>query len=133
MDIEFEIQEEKVLNLSNNAKTELEKLSKKYAEDILDEASRIETSRRNPGAESEITATILKEADIFHKRFSIKKPKPWWVKIIQVLGFISTLITGSLLDIEKFKEINHVIWFIIVLFISVSATVYLTFNNETNG
>jgi len=133
MDIKFEIQEEKVQNLSSNARSELESLSKKYAEDILDEASRIEASRRNQGAKSEITATIIKEADIFQKRFSIRKNKPWWIKIIQIVGFVATLITGSLLDTDKFKETNHVIWFIVMLFISVATTVYLTFNNENNG
>jgi len=133
MNIEFEIQEEKVQNLSVIARSELENLSQKYAEDILDEASRIEASRRNPGADSEITASIIKEADIFKKRFPINRSKPWWAKIIQVIGFIATLITGSLLDTEKFKETNHVIWFIIMLFVAVSATVYLTFNNENNG
>ena len=133
MEIKFEIQEEKVQSLSNNAKAELGILSKKYAEDILDEASRIEESRRNPGAKSEVTATIIKEADIFQKRFSIRKGRPWWVKLIQIVGFVSTLITGSLLDTEKFKDTNHVIWFIITLFLSVAATVYLTFNNDNNG
>lgn len=133
MDIKFEIQEEKVQNLSANARSELENQSKKYSEDILDEASRIEASRRNPGADSEITASIIKEADIFQRRFSLKRDKPWWIKVIQVVGFIATLITGSLLDTEKFKETNHVIWFIIMLFIAVSATVFLTFNNENNG
>ena len=133
MNIEFEIQDEKVQNLSDNAKEELIQLSKKYTEDILDEASRIEASRRNPGAGSEITSTIIKEADFYQKRFSINKNKPWWIKIIHIIGFIATLITGGLLDTEKFKETSHVIWFIIMLFIAVSATVYLTFNNEYNG
>lgn len=133
MNIEFEIQDEKVQNLSNNAITELENLSKRYAEEILNEALRIEAIRRNPETQSEITATILKEADIFHKGYPLKKTKPWWIKLIQTIAFISTMITGNLLDIEKFKVVDHVIWFIIFLFISVSTTVYLTFNNETNG
>ncbi len=133
MTVEFEIQDEKVQNLSNNAKYELENLTKRYAEEILNEALRIEEIRRNPGTQSEITATILREADIFHKGYPLKKTKPWWLKLIQAISFISTMITGNLLEIEKFKEVDHVIWFIIFLFISVSTTVFLTFNNETNG
>lgn len=57
----------------------------------------------------------------------------WWVKAIQVIAFVSSLIAGSLLDIEKFKETSNVIWFIVTLFIAVATTVYLTFNSEQNG
>ena len=58
MNVKFEIQEERVQNLSDNAKYELEKLSKKYAEEILDEASRIEETSRNQDAKPEITTSV---------------------------------------------------------------------------
>jgi hypothetical protein len=133
MNIEFEIPDEKVQNLSKNAKDELKTICKKYSEEILDEASRIEASRRNPETDSEITATIIKEADIFKKRFPTKIKKTWWLKIIQLIAFISSIVTGSLLDTDKFKETSHVIWFIIALFVAISTTVFITFNKEQNG
>lgn len=132
MRIEFDIPDEKVQDLNPNGRTELSRHCKQWTEDIIDEATRIEASR-NDGTNNEITAAIISEATTYSKRFPHKSKKKWWVKAIQLVAFMSTLITGSLLDTEKFKETSHVVWFIITLFIAVATTVYLTFNSEQNG
>lgn len=132
MRIEFDIPDEKVSDLNPNGRTELTRHCKQWTEDIIDEATRIEASR-NDGTNTEITAAIISEAATYSKRFPIKAKKKWWVKVIQILAFISSLIAGSLLDVEKFKETSHVIWFIVTLFVAVATTVYLTFNSEQNG
>lgn len=132
MRIEFEIPDEKVSDLNPNGRTELTRHCKQWTEDIIDEATRIEASR-NDGTSTEITAAIINEAATYSKRFPLKRKKNWWIKLIQVTAFITSLIAGSLLDVEKFKETSHVIWFIVTLFIAVATTVYLTFNAEQNG
>lgn len=132
MKIEFEIPNEKVQDLNSNGRAELTRHCKQWTEDIIDEATRIEASR-NDGTSTEITAAIISEAAIYSKRFPIRKKKKWWVKVIQIIAFISSLVAGSLLDIEKFNKTGHVIWFIATLFIAVATTVYLTFNSEQNG
>lgn len=132
MKIEFDIPDEKVKDLNINGRSELTRHCKEWTEDIIDEATRIEASR-NDGTSTEITAAIISEATTYSKRFSLKKKKKWWIKVIQVTAFVSSLLAGSLLDIEKFKETSHVIWFIATLFIAVATTVYLTFNSEQNG
>ena len=132
MRIEFDIPDEKVTDLNPNGRSELTRHCKQWTEDIIDEATRIEASR-NDGTNTEITAAIISEAATYSKRFPIKSKKKWWVKVIQIVAFISSLIAGSLLDVEKFKETSHVIWFIVTLFVSVATTVYLTFNSEQNG
>lgn len=131
MRIEFDIPDEKVSDLNPNGQAELTQHCKQWTEDIIDEATRIEASR-NDGTNTEITAAIISEAYSYSKRFPIKTKKNWWVKVIQILAFISSLIAGSLLDVEKFKETSHVIWFIVTLFVAVATTVYLTFNSEQN-
>jgi hypothetical protein len=132
MKIEFDIPDEKVQDLNTNGRSELTRHCKQWTEDIIDEATRIEASR-NDGASTEITAAIISEAATYSKRFPIKRKKKWWIKVIQITAFVSSLLAGSLLDIEKFKETSHVIWFIITLFVAVATTVYLTFNSEQNG
>ncbi|WP_337085501.1 hypothetical protein [Elizabethkingia anophelis] len=132
MKIEFEIPDEKVSDLNPNGKSELTRHCKQWTEDIIDEATRIEASR-NDGANTEITAAIISEAATYSKRFPIKSKKKWWMKLIQIAAFISSLIAGSLLDVEKFKETSHVIWFIVTLFVAVATNVYLTFNSEQNA
>lgn len=133
MRIEFDIPDEKVQNLSQNGKAELTRHSKLLTEEIVDEASRIEASRRNPNTNTEVTAAIVNEAAIYSRRFPPKPKRSVVTKIIQLAAFISSLVAGSMLDTDKFKETDHVIWFIVALFIAIGTTVYLTFNNENNG
>lgn len=130
MRIEFDIADEKVQNLSQNGKTQLTSHSKRLTEEIVDEASRIEASRRNPNTYTEVTAAIVNEAADYLRRFPSKPKKDVLTKIIQVVAFISSLFAGSMLDTDKFKETNHVAWFIVAFFIAIVTTVYLTFNKE---
>ncbi|MBC73030.1 MAG: hypothetical protein CMH47_12340 [Muricauda sp.] len=132
MNIEFEIPDEKVQNFSGDARTELKNQSSRIAEEIVDEASRIEASRRVPESNSEVTQSNVKEAAT-QPRMIVARKKSWLSKVIQLVSFISTLIAGSLLDTEKFTQTNHVIWFIVMSFIAIGTTVYLTFNQESNG
>lgn len=133
MRIEFEIPDEKVQNLSTNGKSELTRHSKILSEEIIDEASRIEASRRSPNTNTEITAAIVNEAAVYSRRFPPKPKRSVLTKLIQLVAFITSIVAGSLLDTDKFKDINHVIWFIVMLFLAICATVYLTLNNENNG
>ncbi|MGX5689448.1 hypothetical protein [Arcticibacter tournemirensis] len=132
MRIELDIPDEKVQNFSQEAKTELKRQSNRLAEEIVDEAGRIEASRRLPHTNSEVTQSNVKEAAT-QPRMTVAKKKNWTTKIIQVVSFVSSLIAGSLLDTDKFKETNHVTWFIITSFVAIGTTVYLTFNQENNG
>ncbi len=132
MKLEIDIPDEKVQNFSQDAKTELKKQSNRIAIEISDEASRIEEGRRLPETNSEITQSNVREAAT-QPRMVVARKKSLVSKIIQALAFISTLIAGNLLDTAKFTETNHVIWFIIVLFVAIGTTVYLTFNQDKNG
>lgn len=132
MKLEIDIPDEKVQHFSQDAITELKAQSIRIAQEITDEASRIEEGRRLPTAHSEITQSIVKEAAA-QPRMTISRKKNHLIKIIQAVAFISTLISGLLLDISKFTETNHVIWFIVVLFVAIATTIYLIFNQENNG
>ena len=132
MKLEIDIPDEKVQNFSQEAKTELKKQSSRIAIEITDEASRIEEGRRLPETNSEITQSNVREAAT-QPRMIVARRKSLTSKIIQAVAFISTLIAGNLLDTSKFTETNHVFLFIVVLFIAIWTTVYLTFNQENNG
>lgn len=132
MKIEIEISDDKMQNLSLTAKTELTKVAKKYSEDVLDEASRIEESRRTTNPNPEITAAIINDAVVFAKNYGIRKRKPKKVIFMQVLAFLSSTLTGGLFDTEKFKDTWFVILFLVVFLLSIVATVYLILNDNNN-
>ncbi len=132
MKIEFDISDDKIVNFSLGAKNELVHQSQRIASDIVDEASRIEASRRIYDTNSEVTQSNVIEA-ANQPRMMVVKKKTWWTKVVQIASFISSLIMGSLLDTDKFKDVSHVIWFIIMTFIAIGTTIYVTFNQDNNG
>lgn len=132
MNIEINISNEKIVNFSENAKTELTKQTNRIVNEIIDEASRIEATRRISGTNSEVTQSNVKEVAI-QPHLYFRHKNTWGVKIIQITAFITTSIAGALFDIDKFKSESHVIWFIILSLIAISTTVYLIFNQENNG
>jgi hypothetical protein len=132
MKIEIDISDDKLQNLSPTAKTEISKVSKSYIEDVLDEASRIEESRRTSSANAEVTAAIINDAVVFAKNYGIRKKKPKRQIFMQILAFVASTIAGGLFDTDKFKDIGYVILFLIVFLVAVVSAVYLILNDNNN-
>ena len=129
MTINFNIPDNKIINFSKEAKKELSKQSCRITKEIIDEACRIEASRRISDTGSEVTQSNVREA-ASHPRLSFSRKKIWPNKIIQGLAFISSLITGGLFDTDKFNNTATVILFISVLFIAITLNMYLIINQE---
>ena len=75
MRIEIEISDDKIQGLIQTAQTELKKVAKRYIEEVLDEAGRLESSVHQSSANPEITASIINEAVLYNRRFSYKRTK----------------------------------------------------------
>src|SRR5680860_1429373 len=131
MKLEIDIKDEKVENLSPPAETRLKTVVSKYSNDILDEASRIETTR-NSGHSPEITATIIDDAVDFNKRFRVRKKNSTPKIIALIIAFISTVLTGGLFKTEKFNEPKYLIPFLVVFLISIIANIYIFLNDNNN-
>lgn len=132
MKIEIDISDEKLQNLSPTAKTEIGKVCKAYVEEVLDEASRIEESRRTTTANPEVTAAIINDAVVFAKNYGIRKKKPKRLIFMQILAFVASTFTGGLFDTDKFKETWFVIIFLVVFLVAIVSTVYLILNDNNN-
>lgn len=132
MRITIEISDDKIINFSSSAKSELKTHIHRLAEEIVDEASRIEASRRISDTSSEVTQSNVKEAAT-QPRMTFTKKKGWKFKVIQGVASISTLITGGLFDIDKFQDTTRIVWFLITFFFATATTVYVIFNQDNNG
>jgi hypothetical protein len=131
MKVEFDIFDETIQNFSVQARTEITRQSKRIAEEIIKEASLIEAGQKVSDAQTEVThSNVIRAAT--SPRMVFRRKKRWWLKIIQILSSLSSIVVGSLFDTSKFVETSHVIWFIIMSFIAIGTTVYLTFNQENN-
>lgn len=128
MKIEFEIPNEKVTHLNEKGKSALTLHCKKVAEDIVDEATRLEISR-NESVEKEITAALIVEA-VHITKFTPVKRKNFWIYVIKIFQFVSLLFTGALFDLSKLQDTFNFWVFIISLTIAIGTSVYLIFINE---
>lgn len=130
MKLEIDISDDKLQNLSPTAKTEISKVSKAYIEEVLDEASRIEESRRTSSSNPEVTAAIINDAVVFAKHYGIRRKKPRKQIFTQIVAFITTILTGGLFNTDKFRDTVYVVLFLAFFLIAVVATVYLIFNDN---
>jgi hypothetical protein len=132
MKLQIEIQDNKLKNLSTTAQQEIIKVSQIYLSEILDEASRIEESRRNSVDDPEITAALINDAAHYARTYGIRKKKPKRHIILQIIILISSIFTGGLFDIDKFKSLPYILIFLTVFLIAVIPSVYLIFNDTQN-
>jgi hypothetical protein len=132
MKIEVDISDDKLQNLSTTAKDEVGKVSKAYIEEVLDEASRIEESRRANNSNPEVTAAIITDAVYFAKSYGIRKKKPKKQIFLQIVAFLASTVTGGLFDVDKFNDIAYVGLFLFVFLVAIVSTVFLIFNDNSN-
>lgn len=74
----------------------------------------------------------MREAATQPKMAFVRKGK-FGLKIIQGIAFLTSMISGALLDVEKFQNISIFIWFLITFFIAIATNVYTIFNKDNNG
>jgi len=119
--MEINIPEDKESYLSEQAKEEFSGSLQSYATDLFDEASRLETASRVSEGEPEITRTMIKDAALYLKKYTHNsKPKSWWFTLLQLVSTLSTLFTGGLFNIDKFKnDSTYLIIFLLVLTVTI--------------
>ena len=133
MEITVSISDEKLQNLSTSANAEIQKVAEHYIEEVLDEASRIEESRRTSTSNPEITAAIINDGAHFAKTQGIRTRKSGWSKCLQFLSFLASVFTGGLFNLDKLSQPTYCIIFLTVLVFAAVSTFYLIFIDNSNG
>ena len=123
MVVQIKIEDEKIENLSSEAKKSLKQQVETYAEYIIKESNLIEEGNREDGADREITSSIILQAARKYKN-TLPKKKDKWLVVIKIVSVFSLLITGFLFDADGYQDnIGKLIWFIIMIIIASASTV----------
>lgn len=132
MAVQVNIDENKINNFSNGARSILKRQIEKYTDDIIKEANLIEEAIREDGASTEITSNIILQA-VRRSKNNSRKNHNYFQIIIKIVSALSTLITGFLFDSSGYQN-NYfkLIAFIIFLVIATISTV-LQFVFEDKG
>lgn len=115
MPLNINIEDKDIAGFNENAKKELETCIKKFSEDIISEAFRIEASLNGTSNGPEITSTMVSDARVFI-RHKITKPKKKTANIvIKILANVFTLLAGILFDTTKLLESGYLVLYILIV------------------
>lgn len=124
MAIQVNIDENKVDNFSNDARTTLKKQLEKYADDIIKEANLIEEILTDNGVNIEITSRTILQAARKNETYHGKRKKNVGLVITKTVSALSLLLTGFLFDSTGYQDSTvRFIAFIISLIIACVSTV----------
>ncbi|WP_409562571.1 hypothetical protein [Hyphomicrobium sp. MC8b] len=94
-----------------------------YAADLLQEASRLETTSSAGNGEPQITSSMIADADLLLRRGYRQGRPNYWLIAGKIISPIGALATGFFTDAEKLKQPLMLAAFIILLIVTVTATV----------
>ncbi len=111
-------------HLNEPAKSQLRAAVEKYANDLLEEAGRLEATVRTTQGNPEITSSIVGDADLYLRRGYRKAKKSGWFTFVQIVQAVSTLVTGLLFNLQAFQtEPLYFLLFVIVLAVAIGMNV----------
>ena len=97
MKFEIDIEDRSIADLSSDAKQALKNQAQTYVKNVINEASLIEETIRERGANSEITSNhILQAVRKNNKKFIVKKPK--YIIFMKIINPFALLFAGWLFD-----------------------------------
>jgi hypothetical protein len=123
MALDLKIPDDATKYLKERAAAEYQVAVEKYAADLLKEASRLEAAATGTAGEPEITSTMVKDADILLRRGYVRPSKKPLLITAQLLATVGGFVTGLLADTEKLKAPGTLVFFIVLLAVTITAAV----------
>lgn len=125
MPIDITIPDHAVKYLNAPAATKLKALVEAYCNDLLKEASRLEANIKTSSGDPEFTSSMIQDADLLLRR-GYSRPKQGRLFVgAQIVAPASGIVTGFLADSETLKDPLWLITFVVLLTITISATVWV--------
>ncbi len=131
MDITIEINDVRLEHYSLEAKNELQKQLTIIADNLAEEANRIEAGRRLPTSNSEVTQSDVSTAGILSKMNQRDKKSRWWY-IYQIISTFSGVFSGWLFDEDKLKQESWRLYIFLLCLIVFVISTLLTFTKDGN-
>jgi hypothetical protein len=95
----------------------------KFADDLCKEAGRLEAAARTTGGDPEITSSMVRDADLLLRRGYRQPRLRGWMVTARVAAPVAGFVTGLLADLQKLKDPEWLIAFIVLLAITITVTV----------
>ncbi len=129
MDFTVHVEDNKLTSFTDSSKAELGLKLNGIANDIVDEATRIERSERGDGNTAEVVRNdVVKAASLFTRYIERRKGKKTFA-VLEILGSLSGLLAGIFLPMHD-KGVSYLIFGVIFILFSGALAVYLINNKD---
>lgn len=129
MDFLVQVEDKKLTSFTDSSKSELQLKLNGIANDIVDEAMRIERSERGDGNNGEIVRNdVTKAASLFTRYIERRKGKKKFA-VLEILGSLSGLLAGVFLPMHN-DSILYLIIGVIFILSSGGLSMYLINNKD---
>lgn len=129
MEFTVQVEDNKLISFTDSSKTELRMKLNGIANDIVDEAVRIERSERGDGINGEIVRNdVIKAASLFTRYIERRKGKKKFA-ILEILGSLSGLLAGVFLPMHG-DDVFFLVFGIIFILMSGGISMHLINNRD---
>lgn len=123
MALDLKVPDDATKHLKERAAAEYRDAVERYAGDLLKEASRLEAANKGTSGDPEITSTMVKDADILLRRGYARPSKKPFLIGAQLVATVGGFVTGLLADMEKLRDATTLVWFVVLLAVTITAAV----------
>jgi hypothetical protein len=123
MTFDLKVPDEVTKHLKERAAAEYRGAVERYAVDLLKEASRLEAANKGTSGDPEITSTMVKDADILLRRGYARPSKKPLLIGAQLVATVGGFVTGLLADMDKLRDANALVLFVVILTLTITAAV----------
>lgn len=123
MTINTRLPDDATIHLNVRAVNEFETAITQFAEDLLRESGRLEAASKSTDGNPEITSTMVNDANILLRRGYVRQPKKPYLIASQLIATLGGFLVGLLADMDKLKDALTLVAFVILLTITITATV----------
>jgi len=119
-----QVPEDALRYLNPQARASLSKHVKRFSDDLLSEASRLEATASSPQSDPQITSALVDDAALLVRKAYRRRRRSRWLKGASALAVASAMISGWLADPEMLSQLPLLILFIVLAVLSLSLTLF---------
>ena|SRR5436190_9816114 len=113
--MQFEIADDDLRGFNQQANVRFRASVAKFAEELVEEANRIETGRNTARGEPEVTSSMVHDAELSLRRGFGNPKRSRRIKILQIVGAVLSLLVGIIYNATKLQGAGYMFLFIAVV------------------
>lgn len=123
MPVHIELSDDEVKFLNENARQQVQVSVRKFAGELLEEASRLEAAGHTGQGDPQITSSMVSDANLLLRRGYARRKKHPMLIGAQVVALVGGFLTGLFADADKLKDTGNLVTFVILLTITIATSV----------